>query len=336
MNAYSNIEFVAQTNFPASKAGELASVKYTVYELDSTGAPTVYIAQTNDDVMETEDGAYQINLTLPKGKYSINWEITGTPYVSNEDINVLEDIWSKIDSQTTLLQGAYTGVGYGSRYGVEVDISVPLQFQFLKNNIKFTPYQVTKVEVYSTLDDAKANTNIVETIISISGPAVTLETGLYAYTASSFTVQGTKYDKVYVIPVQGDVAQSYILPFYITADIGSAGQPSTHITKMIYLNLFDVIDNPAEDTKVYVKLNKQYAWYDKDIITEEIETFKADATGKIVMELIETDTLTEDPSVPDGEEIYYEFNVDNRYFSNRKVPRSIVTEADFKDLPEVT
>ena len=114
MTTQDNILTLLQANFPGSQSGKLGDVYYTIYQTDVTGAPIIITVRTNANVMELGDGAYGVNLTLSEGNYSIAWDIDSTPYITNEEINVQENIYLKIDAQTNIILanvGAYSGYG---------------------------------------------------------------------------------------------------------------------------------------------------------------------------------------------------------------------------------
>ena len=80
-------ELLYQVNFPASQADKKSSVYYTVYNNDES----VFLARTNNGVLEFGDGSYGVNLTFNnEDSYSIYWEIDGTPYKASEDINIFD------------------------------------------------------------------------------------------------------------------------------------------------------------------------------------------------------------------------------------------------------
>jgi len=113
MYIYENLPTIFQINFPKSQANKLVDLRYTVYELtfnQSGNDVNVYINETNNGIVETTDGAYQIELTLPIGKYSINWNLLNTPYVGNEEINVIDNMNENIKD---LVENTSRYSGYG-------------------------------------------------------------------------------------------------------------------------------------------------------------------------------------------------------------------------------
>ena len=90
--AYENQSTMFQFNVPLSQEGRLSEVRYTLYKINFTQTGndvTVEIPSTNSGITETDDGSYQVELSLEIGTYSINWKILGTTYVANEEINVI-------------------------------------------------------------------------------------------------------------------------------------------------------------------------------------------------------------------------------------------------------
>ena len=82
-----SLPWLYQANFPASQAGKLGSVYYTVYN----GTGSLHTARTKVNVVEFSSGAYGISLTFSTaGSYSIHWDIESTPYVANEEIRIYD------------------------------------------------------------------------------------------------------------------------------------------------------------------------------------------------------------------------------------------------------
>ncbi len=78
-------QILYQFNVPKSQAGKKVLIYYTVYNSDET----IFIARTQSGVKEFGEGAYGVLLSFPdEASYSIHWEIDGTPYIGNEEINI--------------------------------------------------------------------------------------------------------------------------------------------------------------------------------------------------------------------------------------------------------
>jgi len=108
---YKNIDSPLQFNIPASQAGKIADVYYTVTRLDETGAPTSYIPKTQSGLIENGNGAYSVLLSFGlEGSYNISWELDGTPYVGNDSIVILDN-YTTDDSIFILLNTRYSGIG---------------------------------------------------------------------------------------------------------------------------------------------------------------------------------------------------------------------------------
>lgn len=88
-----------------------------------------------------------------------------------------------------------------------------LTTQILKNGIAFVPASVVKVEIYGSLADAQNNTNIIETITSITN----LGNGVSLYTASALSTAKVYYDKFYYIDVPLAPQKSVISSFTVNA-----------------------------------------------------------------------------------------------------------------------
>jgi hypothetical protein len=339
---YKNIETPLQFNIPKSQAGKISDVYYTVTKLDETGAPVDYIPRTQAGIIENGNGAYTVLLTFGiEGSYNISWELDGpetgstTPYVGNDAIVVLDN-YTTDESILTLLNTRYSGIGTGNgRNTAEINVATTLQFQFLLNSDEYSAYQVLRVEIYPTYEDAIAETNIIETIDG-TGDIDEVSTGLYSYTASALSSPATYYDKIFLIPTDGDgiwdtddsLVSGRIKQFYVRQDQPGGSPPSDKDRVRVFLNIFDIVNTAQKGDTVKVKMNVRHAWYGQDIIKQEVLTFKADAEGIVYMDLIETDTLTEDSDT----QVYYEFNVAGKANFEKRVPAGPL-EADFKDLP---
>jgi hypothetical protein len=332
-----NIETLIQANFPASQEGNVSDVYYKIQEVSDTGSDiSILVARTNSGVIDLGKGAYGVEYTFNKGRYSIEWDINGTPYVANEEINVTDNITeglSSLSDQISTIDDFWTGYGGGSRDGITIPDTVSLTFQTVKNGTNTEPYSFDKIEIYNTHADAVAETNIVETITSFSSNG----SGLLSYTTSTISSSGTKFDKVFFTDVDGGDQYSFISPFYmITA---SVTMPSSHETVRIYANLYDILDNVIADQKVRVKLNTYYARYGTEIIKQETETYTSDSNGQVIMDLIETETMTEDTYTETGDDrqIYYILTIGSKYTLKFRVPRGTGTAniLDRTKLPEV-
>ena len=99
--SYKNQPTVFQFNVPSSQSNKLSDIRYTLFKIDysqTNNDITIVIPETNDNITETQNGAYQTELNLDIGTYSLSWKILNTPYVGNEDINVISNINDKLDS----------------------------------------------------------------------------------------------------------------------------------------------------------------------------------------------------------------------------------------------
>ena len=325
MQVYSNIETVYQATFPASQAGKLSFVYYKVDRLDQTGAPTSYIVRNQYGVIESGNGAYAVNLVLGEGRYNIAWDIESTPYVANEEINVIQNIYDVIQQQQQL----WTGYGAGQRQGVRVSIPINLQFNLLRNGQFYNAYRAIRVETYSSYDDAVNGVNLVETITDITHPSL----GLYIYQSQAFSVVGTKFDKIFFELEQGFNEYYFINPFYIRE--ASYTPPSTgeYQTVRVYLNVSDLLGIVKKNQKVEVCMNAPHAWYYENFITQNTKVFSTLEDGSVYMDLIPTDILTSSTYAETGDErtIQYKVNVCGKFDCIIEVPSNII-QAHFKDL----
>ncbi len=106
MNAFENIEFPIQGNFPASKEG--STVEYRVLEIGIVGEPVEVIPYTTSGVIDVGKGGFETTLTLSQGFYSVEWHIQGTSLYANEEIDVRRDVYALLDNITSLVN-VYSG-----------------------------------------------------------------------------------------------------------------------------------------------------------------------------------------------------------------------------------
>jgi len=321
--------------FPASQAGKISDVYYTVTTMDDTGAPGTHIAKTQNNIIAADNGAYGVNLIFAaEGTYNIFWEIDGTPYKANEEINVFANIYDHIDSAIIGSSTNYSGYGTGNdRYDADINTAITLEFNFTKNNVLFEPLTWTKVEIYDSYADAVNDTNIVETITTFTN----VSTGKVSYSPSNKSIADTYFDKIYIVPEAAVATQTFISPFYVKNTASGTPTPSTHEKARIYLNIFDIIDVPQKNDWVKVRMNVKSAWYGNDIIKQEEEIFKADENGLVTMDLIETGTMTADTFADTGDdsEVYYKFNIAGKKILQKVIPKG-TTSANLIDLSEPT
>jgi len=100
-----------------------------------------------------------------------------------------------------------------TRYNAVKDEINVLSFQFKKNNVPFNAHQIIDVKVYSSYDNAVADTNIIETIPA--GAVANPSTGLYQYPVGAIASPGTYYDVISLIPETGLGIKRYINSFYV-------------------------------------------------------------------------------------------------------------------------
>jgi hypothetical protein len=331
MNTYANIETGLQFNTPASQTGQAANVLFTIYDLDATGGPTIVEGPTNTGVEEAGDGIYILLKVFNEGRFSIFWELTGTPYKGSEEINVQENIYDHVDSTVNSLTILYSGNGVasGDRLEQYTGYSVLLQFALYRNSALYNPYSVVKVEIFNDYAKAVAGNpgDVLETITSITN----LSTGIYTYTAAALSNANVYFDKITVIEEVGNTPKSFIAPFYIRS-IFSNAPVGDRETAAITLNIYDILNTAQKNEMVQVELMEEYSTYSRALIDREVQTFRADAAGLVTMNLIETTTMSSEM----GKTIYYKLStLKNRYIRSFTVPKGTIT-ANFFDLPTYT
>lgn len=223
----------------------------------------------------------------------------------------------------------------GTRADGIIDQPTLLQFWFYKNGVLYDVDDFQKVEIYPTLADAQAGTNIIETIDAVDINHI--DTGKYSYTAASIGTSGTYYDRVYIIPESGgslwtpSELSKDINPFYLRKESYGSGTPGTVETCRVTLNIFDYVANVTQHTKMYLDINKDNLWYnDTHMITKDkLPPIKPDSTGKIEIDLVETDTLSAENG---GIDVYYTITI-GTYEKRFTIPSGTL-DATIKGLPE--
>lgn len=234
----------------------------------------------------------------------------------------------------------------GTRIDANTASPTDLTFNFTLNGADFAPYSVTKVEIYNDYNDAQNNVNIIETIdeanITIddskSRPGIN---STIKYTAAILSTSASYFDKIYIVPRDGESTITFINTFFVKEENWGGVTPTTHEKVRIYVNLYDIVDNPKECSKITCTLNLGSAWYGNDFIKQEKEIFTADENGQVIMELVETDTMLKDtfdlidPLHPTDDElrkIYYNVVIGNVKLLKIRVPKGTV-QTSLKELP---
>jgi hypothetical protein len=107
---------------------------------------------------------------------------------------------------------------------------------------------------------------------------------------------------------------------------------ASKIISQIIFNSTDVTGTASCNYPAYVRMNEPYAWYGSELIAKQNERFFSNSTGSFIMNLLETDTLTQDT----GKEIYYTFTYPSAMFKKKfTIPASTLT-ANLLDLPTYT
>ena len=103
-----------------------------------------------------------------------------------------------------------------------VNLTTTLQYQFRKWGDAYDANSITNVRIYPTYNDAVNETNIIETITTISK----IGTGLYEYDVAPISNAGIYYDKITLVPDAGEDPWTDISSFTI-ADTGIAPSGET-------------------------------------------------------------------------------------------------------------
>ena len=78
--------------------------------------------------------------------------------------------------------------------------TIDLYFDTTVENELFDVYDFQKVRIYESLEDAQADINHIEEIVSITN----ISTGKYSYEMSAVATTGTYYDRVFIIFKDGE------------------------------------------------------------------------------------------------------------------------------------
>ena len=84
-------------------------------------------------------------------------------------------------------------------------------------------------------------------------------------------------------------------------------------TAKIVFNIADVTGTTGCDTSVFVRMNEPHAWYGSNLIAKQRERFFPNENGSVIMNLIETSTLTDST----GTEIFYTLSVPSMKFKKK-------------------
>lgn len=107
---------------------------------------------------------------------------------------------------------------------------------------------------------------------------------------------------------------------------------ASKILSTIRFNAIDVSGNFSCNYPAYVRMNEKYAWYGSELIAKQTERFFSNSNGSFIMNLLETDTLTQDTN----KEIYYTFTYPSvGYVKKFTIPASTLS-ANLIDLPNYT
>jgi hypothetical protein len=234
----------------------------------------------------------------------------------------------------------------GTRDNSIINDTTVLYYQFLKSGLPFSAYEVEKVEIYDNYTDAYNATGAIQTVL----PADIIEpsTGKYRYVMNASATTGTFFDRIFLIPESGQSTwnpsnSAHINAIYIRTDDASGFLPGPHERVRVFLNIFDITDNPLRGNSVQLRMNAKFAWYGNDFIKQETETLYVNSEGQVLgsdgqvgMNLIETDTLTADTNIRTGDniQIYYEINITGKKWEKFFVPAGLGT-ANWKHLPKL-
>ena len=102
--------------------------------------------------------------------------------------------------------------------GGVINQTTTLQYQFTKDGKAYDAYLITKIEIYDDYDKAITGDpgDVIETI---QGSSVTkVDTGLYQWDVAPIATYGIYYDKIYLIPDDGEDTWTDIERFNIAPD----------------------------------------------------------------------------------------------------------------------
>ena len=111
----------------------------------------------------------------------------------------------------------------GNRQYTTTNETTTLEFQLLQNQQPFDAASVSQVVIYPSYNDAINDTNGIQTISS--GAITHTGPGLYSYIAAIIATAGTYFDKIFLTPVIGGLATSFINSFAVNIYSGGAVSP---------------------------------------------------------------------------------------------------------------
>jgi len=129
----------------------------------------------------------------------------------------------------------------GTRYAADILSPTTLSFVFLRNRMGYNAHSVDYVQIYDSYDDAINETDVIETITSITNTS----TGLYSYVAAQVDSPGTYFDKIFITPISMGTQLSFINSFYVSYASESTDECIV-IGKIIYGN-----GNPVPSALIY-------------------------------------------------------------------------------------
>jgi hypothetical protein len=139
----------------------------------------------------------------------------------------------------------------GDRFSASTLEATQLQFQFYRSAVKFDAFSVIKVAIYQSQEDANSDVNPVAEIFSEDITKTGI--GLYSYIAPLITTEGTYFDKIYIVPVEGAQTISFVNSFSVHAFSGGVGGGIPLCS--VFGKVSDAQGNPAVGEEICFTVN---------------------------------------------------------------------------------
>ena len=137
----------------------------------------------------------------------------------------------------------------GTRYTANTEEPTTLRFQFVKNGVPTDPYLMEKITIHASRADADADTNILQTILTVDITALSNST--FSYIVDLLTTAATYYDKAFVVPIEDADTLSFVDSFNVIGPIYTSGVTGGPGTCIITGLLVDHNAEPIISGRVY-------------------------------------------------------------------------------------
>ena len=112
------------------------------------------------------------------------------------------------------------------RFSAVINKTLILDFIHKINNVETDVFDLTKIEIFSSLEDAQNSVNQIETLLTWTRTSE----GNYIYEVSEFTTSGSYFDKITYIDIDGNPETEIIQNFYVREECQGLPGNATSIT----------------------------------------------------------------------------------------------------------